>query len=103
MAFIQRPVEATAPVVDLTVSPPALPSRWSLPVLLQVPDTLTALQKVAAYWRRRHSPRVIGITGSVGKTTTKELITDVLSRRYRTLKSESPTTTKSASPSPCSS
>ncbi len=88
MAFIQRPVEATAPVVDLTVSPPALPSQWSLPVLLQVPDTLAALQKVAAFWRRRHSPRVVGITGSVGKTTTKELIADVLSRRYRTLKSE---------------
>ena len=88
MAFVQRPVEAPAPVVDLTVSPPTLPSPWSLPVLLRVSDTLAALQKVAAFWRRRHSPRVIGITGSVGKTTTKELIADVLSRRYRTLKSE---------------
>lgn len=88
MAIIQRPVEVAAPVVDLTASPPVLPETWSLPVLLQVPDSLRALQQLAAFWRRRHSPRVIGITGSVGKTTTKELIADVLSRRYRTLKSE---------------
>lgn len=88
MVLVQRPVEADAPVVDLTLSPPALPSPWPLPVLLRVPDTLAALQRLAAFWRRRHSPRVIGVTGSVGKTTTKELIADVLSRRYRTLKSE---------------
>jgi len=88
MALVARPVEAGAPVVDLTVSPPALPETWTLPVLLQVPDPLGALQRLAAFWRRRHSPRVIGITGSVGKTTTKELIADVLARRYRTLKSE---------------
>ncbi|MCX8068851.1 MAG: UDP-N-acetylmuramoyl-tripeptide--D-alanyl-D-alanine ligase [Anaerolineae bacterium] len=88
MALVARSVEAGVPVVDLTVSPPALPENWTLPVLLKVPDPLGALQQLAAFWRRRHSPRVIGVTGSVGKTTTKELIADVLSRRYRTLKSE---------------
>ncbi|MDW8067574.1 MAG: UDP-N-acetylmuramoyl-tripeptide--D-alanyl-D-alanine ligase [Anaerolineae bacterium] len=88
MALVARPVETEAPVVDLTVLPPALPENWTLPVLLQVPDPLEALQRLAAFWRRRHSPRVIGVTGSVGKTTTKELIADVLSQRYRTLRSE---------------
>ncbi len=88
MALVARPVETAAPVVDLTISPPALPEVWTLPVLLKVPDPLGALQELAAFWRRRHSPRVVGITGSVGKTTTKELIADVLARRYRTLKSE---------------
>ncbi len=54
-----------------------------------VPDPLKALQSVA--WQRRTDRpkvKVIGVTGSVGKTTTKELIAAVLSTRYNTLKSE---------------
>ncbi|RMG63568.1 MAG: UDP-N-acetylmuramoyl-tripeptide--D-alanyl-D-alanine ligase [Chloroflexi bacterium] len=60
----------------------------ALPVLIRVDDTLTALQRLSAYWRAKFNLRVIGVTGSVGKTTTKELIAQVLSARYRTLKSE---------------
>lgn len=59
-----------------------------LPICLIVPDSLAALQRAAAYWRRQHNVRVIGITGSVGKTTSKEVIAAVLSQRFRTLKSE---------------
>jgi UDP-N-acetylmuramoyl-tripeptide--D-alanyl-D-alanine ligase len=55
---------------------------------LIVPDSLAALQQAAAYWRRQHDVRVIGITGSVGKTTSKEVMAAVLSQRFRTLKSE---------------
>ncbi len=57
------------------------------PLCIRVDNTVEALQKIAAYHRRqlRHM-EVLGITGSVGKTTTKELVSDVLSRRYRTLK-----------------
>jgi UDP-N-acetylmuramoyl-tripeptide--D-alanyl-D-alanine ligase len=64
--------------------------RWKPgdPVCLLVPDSLSALQQAAAYWRRLHDVRVIGITGSVGKTTSKEVIAAVLSRRFCTLKSE---------------
>jgi UDP-N-acetylmuramoyl-tripeptide--D-alanyl-D-alanine ligase len=58
------------------------------PVCLRVEDTLKAMQTLAAYWRSRLQPRVIGVTGSVGKTTTKEIIAAVLSTRYRTFKSE---------------
>ncbi len=85
MAIVERQVEAAVPTVALDGPPP---EGWETPALLRVPNTLAALQQLAAYWRRRHSPRVIGITGSVGKTTTKELTADVLSRRYVTLKSE---------------
>jgi UDP-N-acetylmuramoyl-tripeptide--D-alanyl-D-alanine ligase len=59
-----------------------------LPLCLIVPDSLAALQQAATYWRRLHDVRVIGITGSVGKTTSKEVITAVLGKRFRTLKSE---------------
>jgi UDP-N-acetylmuramoyl-tripeptide--D-alanyl-D-alanine ligase len=54
----------------------------------QVSDSLRALQRLAGSWRKRHDVRVIGVTGSVGKTTAKELIAHVLSSRYRVLKSE---------------
>ncbi len=57
------------------------------PFCLWVADSLRALQTVARFWRRKLELRVIGITGSVGKSTTKEVIAQVLSQRYRTLKS----------------
>src|SRR6266508_555025 len=57
------------------------------PICLRVENTVTALQQIARYWRRKLDLRVIGITGSVGKSTTKEMIAEVLSTRYRTLKS----------------
>lgn len=56
------------------------------PICLIVPDSLQALQQIARFWRKRLDIRVIGITGSVGKSTTKELVAAVLSQRYRTLK-----------------
>lgn len=59
-----------------------------LPMCLLVPDSLAALQQAAAYWRRRHDVRVVGITGSIGKTTSKETVAAVLRQRYHTLKSE---------------
>lgn len=55
---------------------------------LVVPDSLAGLQRVAACWRRQQRVRVVGVTGSVGKTTTKEAIDAVLRQRFRTLKSE---------------
>ena len=61
---------------------------WGLPLCLVVPDSLKALQQAAAYWRRQHSPRVVGITGSVGKTTSKEIVAAVLAQEYNVLKSE---------------
>lgn len=60
----------------------------TFPLLIRVDDTLSALQRLSAYWRAKFNLCVIGVTGSIGKTTTKELIAQVLSARYRTLKSE---------------
>jgi len=62
------------------------PESSDQPICLWVEDSLKALQQVARFWRRKLNVRVIGITGSVGKSTTKELVAEVLSQRYRTLK-----------------
>lgn len=55
---------------------------------IYVEDTLAALQKLAGWYRRRFDIPVIGVTGSVGKTTTKEMIGAVLSTKYHVLKTE---------------
>ncbi len=60
----------------------------NLPVCLQTPSSLAGLQQLAGYWRAQFNPRVIGITGSVGKSTTKELAHSVLSVKFNTLKNE---------------
>src|SRR2546422_4609322 len=56
--------------------------------LMAVENTLTALQTLAAAVRRLWGKPLIGVTGSTGKTTTKEAIAHVLSSRFRVLKSE---------------
>jgi UDP-N-acetylmuramoyl-tripeptide--D-alanyl-D-alanine ligase len=68
--MVERPLEA----------PPEV-------AVFQVSDSLSALQRLAAHWRARHDVRVVGVTGSVGKTTCKELIAAVLGTRWRVLKS----------------
>jgi UDP-N-acetylmuramoyl-tripeptide--D-alanyl-D-alanine ligase len=55
-------------------------------LLFAVDEPLQALHRLAAYHRARFTPRVIGITGSVGKTSTKEVTAAVLQRGFRTLK-----------------
>ncbi|HEY4752160.1 MAG TPA: Mur ligase family protein, partial [Candidatus Limnocylindrales bacterium] len=51
-------------------------------------DPLRALQGVAAAWRRRLDPLVVGVTGSIAKTSTKEAVAAVLAERWTTLRSE---------------
>ncbi|HEY3341633.1 MAG TPA: UDP-N-acetylmuramoyl-tripeptide--D-alanyl-D-alanine ligase [Anaerolineae bacterium] len=59
------------------------------PCVIRVENTLKALQRLAAFWRAKfENLRVVGITGSVGKTTTKELTAQVLGQRFHVLKTQ---------------
>ncbi len=110
MALIGRPVEAPGVLIDarqaggLAASASwQAPSAASQPICLLVDDPMRALQQVAAAWRMRFNPRVIAITGSVGKTTTKEITAAVLRQRFATLKNLwARLPTCAASPSPTS-
>lgn len=57
-------------------------------LLITVDDPLMALQRLAVYHRRQLTLPVVAITGSVGKTSTKEVVAAVLRQRFRTLKNK---------------
>lgn len=87
VALIQHEIGGSIPVLDLrTLITEADLKIYALkpPLCLRVNNSLESLQKAARFWRRKLALRVIGITGSVGKSTTKEIVADVLSQRYRT-------------------
>lgn len=57
-------------------------------VVILVDNTLKALQKMAHYLRKHRKVKVVGITGSVGKTSTRDMVYSVVKQQYKTLKTE---------------
>jgi len=69
--------------IEATAAPPAVAPGLRGRAVIQVADTLAALHDVARAVRQRVPRRLVGITGSAGKTTTKELLAAMLATRYR--------------------
>ncbi len=84
--FIPQAIERGA-VAIITRYYYCTPSLAKIPQL-QVKNTLDAYQQIARWWRQQFHLPVIAVTGSVGKTTTKELIAGVLSKYGKVLKTE---------------
>jgi UDP-N-acetylmuramoyl-tripeptide--D-alanyl-D-alanine ligase len=78
--FAQQAVDAGAAFVVTDD-----PENVIVPRTILVDDVLSTLQELASYHRSQFQIPVIGITGTNGKTTTKELITAVLSKKYQTV------------------
>ncbi|MCL0028192.1 UDP-N-acetylmuramoyl-tripeptide--D-alanyl-D-alanine ligase [Peptococcaceae bacterium] len=83
--FLEQAVEKGAS--GLVVSKDDLSLKSSVPII-KVSDTLKALAKLAAYNRKENDVFIIGVTGSNGKTTTKDLIYAVLKKKYSVLKNK---------------
>jgi len=86
-AFAAEAVARGAAALIVT-RPPAEPAELGDATVVRVADALSALGAIAAGWRRRFEPLVVGVTGSIAKTSTKEAVATVLSTRFRTLRNE---------------
>ena len=62
--------------------------KWADKNIIKVKDTLEALYSIARYKRSLYDIPVIAITGSVGKTSTKDIVANVVAKKYKTLKTE---------------
>ena len=76
-------VEERSGIAPVAASPASGPS-----LLLAVPDTLLAYQQLAAHHRQRFRIPLVAVTGSNGKTTTKDMVANVLAERWTVLKTE---------------
>jgi UDP-N-acetylmuramoyl-tripeptide--D-alanyl-D-alanine ligase len=89
LAIVQNPIQVSLPIIDardrdISQFSMAVEQNGSFCILVE--DSISTLQSLAKFWRQRIKARVIGITGSVGKSTTKEVTSEVLSQKFRTLK-----------------
>ncbi len=91
--FLKQAISRRA--VGLVVKKNAAPLRSLLPqadrqgtTVIEVEDTLNALGQIAHYWRKRHPIPLAAITGSNGKTTTKEMLAGILEHSFKVLTSE---------------
>jgi UDP-N-acetylmuramoyl-tripeptide--D-alanyl-D-alanine ligase len=87
--FIRQALEkrASAAVIDRPLPSASLKRETGDTNLIRVSSTVAALQELARYVRRRWGMPIIGVTGSAGKTTTKEMIAAVLGKKFTVLRS----------------
>ncbi len=74
--------------IGALVTKPRSPANSSGHIVIQVSNATKAMQDMARYHRTKFKIPVIGVTGSNGKTTTKEMAWSVLSSKYNVLKNE---------------
>ena len=89
-AFIRQAVEKKAAGIIISdkeqLSPTLSGQGDNAPFIICVDDTLSALQDLARFHRQRLKVRVIGVTGTNGKSTTKEMIAAIAETTFKTLK-----------------
>jgi len=79
---------AKACILQGIIIPDNIKERYGDRAIILVEDTLKTLQKLATYKRSMYDIPVVAVTGSVGKTSTKDIIASVMSKEYKVLKTE---------------
>jgi len=85
LALLEHQVKSAYPVFNLSDRPDRLQKP---PFSVVVPNTLDALQNLASWWRGQFDIPAIGITGSVGKSSTKETMAALLGYKFKVLKNK---------------
>jgi len=75
-------------ILQEVMIPENLKEKYADRAIIIVQDTIQALQQLAKYKRSMYDIPVVAVTGSVGKTSTKDIIASVMSKRYNVLKTE---------------
>jgi len=83
-SFVKEALKRGAQAALVSKRIPALKEEISV---IKVKDTLKALGDIASYYRSKYNVKVVGVTGSNGKTTTKEMICYLLSHKFRVIAS----------------
>ena len=87
--FLEMALEKGASVCLVDEKPNTkLAEKYNDRTIIKVEDTIKALQEIAKYKRSLYNIPVIAVTGSVGKTSTKDIIANVLGQKYNVLKTE---------------
>lgn len=91
--FVASVFEQGAVLAIVQKTPEQVETEHGIPVdawgsYVLVADTLQALKDIAEYYRSKLAAKIVGITGSVGKTSTKEFIAGVLAEKFNVLKTE---------------
>ena len=88
--FFEKALEQGAKVCILEniEIPEEIKSKYADRTIIQVSNTIKALQQIATYKRSLYNIPVIAVTGSVGKTSTKDMLASVISKKYKVLKTQ---------------
>ena len=84
--FIEEVQNKKAAAIILSDGSNVISRRGEVPIVVRVDDTLEALQELARFHREKMSMRVVGITGTNGKSTTKEMTAAITEKKFKTIK-----------------
>ncbi|MEE1550585.1 MAG: UDP-N-acetylmuramoyl-tripeptide--D-alanyl-D-alanine ligase, partial [Nitrospinaceae bacterium] len=86
--FIEEARNKKAAAIVLSEKSNALSKNSEAPPVVRVGDTLKALQELSSFHRKQIPVRVVGITGTNGKSTTKEMIASITETKFKTVKTK---------------
>ena len=86
--FIEEAQNKKASAIILSDRSKIISKKSTTPSVIRVSDTLKALQELARFHRKQIPVQVIGVTGTNGKSTTKEMIASIAEKKFRTIKTK---------------